>query len=94
MELDRTIKQSLLNLEKSFDALDNALMKQANGAAQNDGLADELNMLIEDRSQLAKQLDEAKAKVNVLENVNQQIEDRVDMAMEQLTLMLSDEGGM
>lgn len=92
MELEHTIKQSLLNLEKSFDALDNALMKQANGAAANDSLTDELNILIEDRSQLAVQLDEAKAKIDSLESLNQDVENRVDMAMQQLSLLLSEEG--
>lgn len=92
MELDHIIKQSLLNLEKSFDALDNALMKQANGAAASTGMAEELNMLIEDRSQLAAQLDDAKAKIESLESVNQEIETRVDVAMQQLALLLNEDG--
>lgn len=92
MELDHIIKQSLLNLEKSFDALDNALLRQAKGAANNDGLSDELNLLIEDRSQMAAQLDDAKAKIDSLESLNKEIEHRVDVAMGQLTLLLSEDG--
>ncbi|MGL1919614.1 MAG: DUF4164 domain-containing protein [Hyphomicrobiales bacterium] len=94
MELDHILKQSLRGLESSFDALDNALMKQANGAQTNDGLTDELNMLIEDRSRMAAQLDEAQAKIETLESVNQEIEHRVDVAMQQLALLLSEEDGL
>lgn len=94
MELDHILKQSLRGLESSFDALDNALMKQANGAQTNDGLTDELNMLVEDRSRLAAQLDEAQAKIETLESVNQEIEHRVDVAMQQLALLLSEEDGL
>lgn len=94
MEMDHILKTSLQNLESSFDALDNALVKQANGAQTNDGLTDELNMLIEDRSQMATQLDEAKAKIDSLESLNQEIEHRVDVAMQQLALLLSEEGDL
>lgn len=92
MELDYTLKQSLLNLEKSFDALDNALMKQGNSATGNDGMADELNMLNEDKNHLAAQLDKAKAKIRMFETVNQQIENRVDTAMQQLSSLLIEDG--
>ncbi|PCI87183.1 MAG: hypothetical protein COB24_07195 [Hyphomicrobiales bacterium] len=93
MELDHTIRQSLLNLEKSFDALDNALMKQGSGATGNDGMRDELNMLIEDKNQLTVQLDKAEAKIGVFETANLQIENRVDTAMQQLSSLLSEDGG-
>lgn len=94
MELDHTIKQSLQNLEKSFDALDNALIRQANGAVASDDLNDELNILIEDRSQMAAQLDEAKAKIDSLESLNQDVENRVDTAMQQLALLLNEDGDL
>lgn len=93
MELDYTLKQSLLNLEKSFDALDNALVKQGNSATGNGDMADELNMLNEDKNHLAAQLDIAKEKIEMFETVNQQIENRVDAAMRQLSSLLSEDGG-
>lgn len=94
MEIDHIIKQSLQNLEKSFDVLDNALKRQSNGAVTNDGLTDELNMLIEDRSKLAAQLDDAKAKIDTLQNLNNEVESRVDVAMQQLALLLSEDGDL
>ena len=71
MELDEIIKQSLLKLEKSFDALDNALLKQANGVALQANLSQDIDLLVQDRSQLASQLDDAKAKIDSLQNMNQ-----------------------
>lgn len=88
MELDDTIKQNLLKLEKSFDALDKALLKQANGAALQGNLSQDIDLLVQDRSLLASQLDDAKAKIDSLETVNQLVEKRIDAIMSELTQML------
>ncbi len=89
MELDINIKQSLLNLEKSLDALDNALLKQANGTIVQTGLTDELNLLSEDRSKLAAELDNAVAKITTLENINTEVEHRIDSVMGEIAQLLS-----
>lgn len=93
MELDEIIKQSLLKLEKSFDALDNALLKQANGMALQANLSQDIDLLVQDRSQLASQLDDAKAKIDSLENMNQLVEKRIDAIMSELTQMLDTSAG-
>lgn len=93
MELDDTIKQNLLKLEKSFDALDKALLKQANGAALQGNLSQDIDLLVQDRSLLASQLDDAKAKIDSLETINQLVEKRIDAIMSELTQMLDTSAG-
>lgn len=94
MELDNVIKQSLLNLEKSFDTLDNALVKQAKGAVMQGELSEDIDILEQDRNLLAGQLDEAKAKIDSLENVNQLVEQRIDAIMGELTQLLDESEGV
>lgn len=88
MDLDDNIKHSLQKLEKSLDALDNALVKQVNGVAVQDDLTDELNLLSEDRSRLASELDEAVAKIDTLEAVNVEVEQRIDNVMAEISTLL------
>ncbi|MCJ8324353.1 MAG: DUF4164 family protein [Rhizobiales bacterium] len=87
------IKQSLLKLEKSFDALDNALLKQAKGNALQANLSQDIDLLVQDRSQLASQLDDAKAKIDSLQNINQLVEKGIDAIMGELTQMLDTSAG-
>ncbi|NRA87808.1 MAG: DUF4164 family protein [Rhizobiales bacterium] len=89
MELNLNIKHSLQNLEKSLDALDNALLKQAKGSRVHSSLAQDLTILSEDRSNLARQLDDAVAKINSLENTNVDVEQRIDNVMVEISQLLS-----
>ncbi len=92
MELNISITQSLQNLEKSLDSLDNALEKQNHSSSLQKNLADDLNLISDDRSKLAGQLDDAMAKIARMEAANVEIDQRIGLVMVEVNQLIDGDG--
>lgn len=79
-------------LEAAIDLLEGAIEGRLEGVRHVADLEEEVHRLGTDRSQLAQTLDEAEARSAKLDDVNRQVSQRLDAAIETIRAVLGRQG--
>lgn len=87
-----SIEAALRRLEAALDQLDDAIEGRLEGVRRISDLEDEVHRLGTDRSELAQSLDEAEARSARLDDVNRQVSQRLDAAIETIRSVLGRQG--
>jgi hypothetical protein len=82
------IEQATRRLTQALDALDAAVERRVEGDKGSAALNEQVHVLAADRSKLAADLDTAVARSRSLESLNRDIARRIDIAMENIRLVL------
>jgi predicted nucleic acid-binding Zn-ribbon protein len=91
--LDRSaVEAALRRLDLALSALDAAVERRLDHDRDLSGLEDELSRIGEDRSRLAKTLDDEKARAGRLEDTNREVSRRLVAAMESIRSVLETHG--
>lgn len=81
---------ALARFEKALRQLEQSIASVHEREAQSKSLNGELQALRDDRSQLASELDDVRAKAKELSDLNRQAARRVDAAMERLKAVIGE----
>jgi hypothetical protein len=84
-------ERAVRRLEAALAALEAAVAQRASASAGAEGLADEVQMLTQDRARLAEALDGAQARAQKLENANRDVSRRLGAAVETIQSVLAAE---
>ena len=87
-----SIDAALKRLEAAIDLLDDAIEARLEGVRQVADLEEEVHRLGADRSELAQTLDQAEARSAKLDDVNRQVSQRLDAAIDTIRAVLSQQG--
>lgn len=87
-----SIDAALRRLEATVDLLDDAIEVRLEGVRQVADLEQEVHRLGADRSQLAQTLDESEARNAKLDDVNRQVSQRLDAAIDTIRAVLGRQG--
>ena len=87
-----SIDAALKRLEAALDLLDGAVENRLEGVLHVRDLEEEVHRLGTDRSELAQSLDGAEARTSRLEQANQQVSQRLDVAMASIRTVLDRQG--
>ncbi|WP_407049910.1 DUF4164 domain-containing protein [Methyloraptor flagellatus] len=87
------LEAALRRLDTALDALETAVTGRIESERTKSGLQDELSRLGEDRSRLAQDLDQEKARSLRLEDTNREVSRRLVAAMESIRSVLEAHGG-
>jgi len=87
-----SIDAALKRLEAAIDLLDDAIEGRLEGVRQVADLEEEVHRLGADRSELAQTLDQAEARGAKLDDVNRQVSQRLDAAIETIRSVLGHQG--
>ena len=83
------IERAQLRLSKALDALDSALQRRLNEKASSDSLLADIQLLENDRSRLAAELDAARADNEALSALHADVDQRIGNAMETVRSVLN-----
>tara|TARA_R110002020_G_scaffold316361_8_gene531554 strand:+ start:34017 stop:34289 length:273 start_codon:yes stop_codon:yes gene_type:complete len=88
MPAETTVKAALEALNKALNQLDNEVDRQVDASRSATEAAEELGRMIEDRSRIALELDQAQNRSNRLEEANREVSRRLVTAMETIRAVL------
>ncbi|MEP3437878.1 MAG: DUF4164 domain-containing protein [Hoeflea sp.] len=88
MPAETTVKAALEALNKALNQLDNEVDRQVDASRSATEAAEELGRMIEDRSRIALELDQAQDRSNRLEEANREVSRRLVTAMETIRAVL------
>ncbi|KGF68384.1 tropomyosin [Hoeflea sp. BAL378] len=88
MPAETTVKAALEALNKALNQLDNEVDRQVDASRSSTEAAAELGRMIEDRSRIALELDQAQDRANRLEEANREVSRRLVTAMETIRAVL------
>ncbi|OCW59324.1 DUF4164 domain-containing protein [Hoeflea olei] len=88
MPAETTVKAALEALNKALNQLDNEVDRQVEASRNSSEAAAELGRMIEDRSRIAVELDQAQDRSNRLEEANREVSRRLVTAMETIRAVL------
>ena len=88
MPAEMTVKAALEALNKALNQLDNEVDRQVEASRSSTEAAAELSRMIEDRSRIAQELDQAEVRANRLEEANREVSRRLVTAMETIRAVL------
>ncbi len=88
MPAETTVKAALESLNKALNHLDNEVDRQVEASRSSTEAAAELGRMVEDRSRIAQELDQAQDRANRLEEANREVSRRLVTAMETIRAVL------
>ena len=88
MPAENTVKAALEALNKALNQLENDVDRQVEASRNSTEAAAELDRMIEDRSRIALELDQAQDRANRLEEANREVSRRLVTAMETIRAVL------
>ncbi|WP_322988516.1 DUF4164 domain-containing protein [Hoeflea sp.] len=88
MPTEKTVKSALEALNKALSHLDNDVERQVEASRSSTEAAAELDRMIDDRSRIAQELDQAQDRANRLEEANREVSRRLVTAMETIRAVL------
>ena len=88
MPAETTVKAALESLNKALNQLDNEVDRQVEVSRSSAEATAELGRMVEDRSRIAQELDQAQDRANRLEEANREVSRRLVTAMETIRAVL------
>ncbi len=88
MSEDKDVEQALTRLDKALDSFEAAAVRAAHGNKLHGNLQGEVDVLREDRSRLADELDAVKSNARQLGDLNEQVSARLDGVMHNIRALL------